>query len=363
MNNTNILKLLFLGVLLIVILIGNQNYKLKTNQANVSDNLTDFVSTNKNNSNLNNQINENNNLNNLNQTNLISTQNIFLNNENKDNYILKSEASLNPNLNQSKIFIFKNNSSTPSDVLARIVLVSDLKTGEVIWSKNQEKKWPIASLTKLVTSAYVFKNFNLKTKITLTEKDVNVLDSGTQSDQILKAGESYYVIDLIKWMMLASRNEAAEALANYFGRDNFILGMNNLVKDWGANSIYFVDPTGLSVSNQSTPEDILKIIQKIYSDYPEILNFSTKKSLNVRELESSSFKTINNINPFAGNPEFLGGKTGFISESKQNLISVFNFKKRPIMILVLGSEDRAKDTEIIFNWVKLNVNLVENNIQ
>jgi D-alanyl-D-alanine carboxypeptidase len=359
MNNTNALKLLFLGVLLIAILFGNQNYKLKFNQANVSDNLNSFIAVNQN-------LNQINKIDDLNQTNLSSVQNSFLNNDNndnKDNYVLKSDLSLNPNLNQVKIFILKNNSSTPIDISAQVILVGDLKTGEIIWGKNIQKKWPIASLTKLITSAYVFKNFDLKTKITLTEKDVNILDSGTQSNQPLKVGESYYVIDLIKWMMLASRNEAAEALANYFGRENFILGMNNLVKEWGTHSTYFNDPTGLSVSNQSTPEDILKIIQKIYLDYPEILNFSTKKSLNVRELESGFLKTINNINSFAGNSEFLGGKTGFINESKQNLISVFNFKKRPIVILVLGSDDRAKDTEIILNWIKLNVNLVENNIQ
>ncbi|MGB9609066.1 MAG: hypothetical protein ACPL3E_01680, partial [Minisyncoccia bacterium] len=103
-----------------------------------------------------------------------------------------------------------------------------------------------------------------------------------------------------------------------------------------------------------------KIVQKIFENYPEVLNISTKKSLVVRELEKNNLKTISNIHPFAGQAYFLGGKTGFISKSKENLVSVFNFKNRPILILVLGSDDRAKDTEILFDWVKLNFDTVGN---
>ncbi|MCS6789246.1 MAG: serine hydrolase [Patescibacteria group bacterium] len=366
--NNHFLKFLFLGILFIVILIGNQNLGYKINQDNtlnskilINNNLKDVNLNNFNNFNLNTlseldkkyqEIKQDNNSY-LSQDNNLS---LSINNS----FIDKAQLNnLNNNLNYR--FILKNNFSEVifPNVSAKIVLVADLKTNQILWTKNINQRWPIASLTKLVTSVFAFKNMDPESKITLTEKDVNVLDSGTQSDQKLQAGESYFISDLIKWMMLASRNEAAEGLANFFSREKFIAGMNDLVKSWGANFTYFNDPTGLSVSNQSTPEDIFKIVQKIYFDYPEILKISTQKSLIVKDLSNSKNRLIYNIHPFAGNPEFLGGKTGFIQSSKQNLVSIFNFKNQPIMILIMGSDDRVRDTQIIFEWLKLNFQLVD----
>lgn len=349
-SNNHFLKFLFLGVVLISVLVGNQNLK-SNNKANILD------------------VKISNNAQNLLEQNVKSNLNVlnaqnYKNNIKNDLIIQSNEQVLNDKVkkdNNLNNFVFERNISEINfpEVSAKIVLVADIATGQILWSKNINQRWPIASLTKLITSVFALINFDQNTKITLTEKDINVLDSGTQSNQNLQAGESYSVSDLIKWMMLASRNEAAEGLANFFGREKFIEGMNKLVKDWQINSTYFNDPTGLSVSNQSVPEDILKIIQKIYFEYPDILKISTKKTLQVKDLTSLKNKTIYNIHPFAGYHDFLGGKTGFINESKQNLISVFNFKKRPVMILVMGSESRAEDTQIIYDWLRSNFDLIQ----
>lgn len=345
MKDSNFLKFLFLFVVIFIILISKNYAKINSND-------------------LNNKIKNNN----------LSLENIpritlpYLGNYESnynDDFHKKNQLKSDNELGlvgsslDNKGFIFKYQSSqmTEPKISAIIALVADLKSGDILWSKNLNKRWPIASLTKLITAAYVLKNFDLKTKITIPKYILN--NDQTSSTKNISEGDIYLVGDLVKLMLLSSSNEAAEVLANLENRDSFILGMNDLVKEWGLAFTYFADPTGLSVSNQSTGSDLLKIIYKIKEQYPDILRWSVFKTVEIKEISSKKFKKISNIHPFAGAPNFLGGKTGSTSESKQNLISVFSVEGRPVVILVLGSDDRALDTQSILEWFELNFQLVK----
>jgi D-alanyl-D-alanine carboxypeptidase len=48
---------------------------------------------------------------------------------------------------------------------------------------------------------------------------------------------------------MVSSNDSAEALAQSYGRKEFIKEMNNFVNKIGAYKTYFVDPSGLSPKN------------------------------------------------------------------------------------------------------------------
>lgn len=346
MKDLNFLKFLFLFIIIFTILISRnyarinfQNYNLDNKIKNNNLSLKDipratlpYIDGYESNSILNSEIN-----------------NIKVNNN--------KLSLVNSSLNTGFILKYKNLKIVEPQISAHIALVADLESKDILWGKNLDKRWPIASLTKLITAAYVLKNFDQKTKIAIsTEKNSN--DQATNTLSILN-GEAYLVSDLVKLMLLSSSNEAAELLANLENRDNFIWGMNNLVKEWGANFTYFVDPTGLSMSNQSTAYDLLNIVYKIKEEYPDILKWSSLPSIKIKELNSQKLKKISNIHPFAGVLNFLGGKTGYIPEARQNLISVFNLEGKKIVILILGSNDRAQDTKLILEWFKSNFKLVE----
>ena len=260
---------------------------------------------------------------------------------------------------QTSDFQHKNFNFVEPNITAQIALVADLKTEKIIWGKNENKNWPLASLTKLITSVYVMKNFNLKENIEIKENYLNKLNSIETSSSYFSVEDIYSVYDLIKLMLLPSNNAAAYALANYKNYDTFIAGINALVKEWGVNSTFFSEPSGLSVSNQSNALDLLKIVKRIYEDYSEVFKITQNKSLSVKELNKNKIKIIYNIHPFSGEKNFLGGKTGETNAARQNLISVFLIKQRPILILVMGSENRAEDTSKILNWFNQNFELVE----
>ncbi len=229
--------------------------------------------------------------------------------------------------------------------------VLDLETGAPYFSFKGKIRWPMASLTKLMTAAVATKNMSLTQEISITDADFKFLDEDSAK---VKLGERYALGDLLRVMLQVSSNEAAEAIANVYGRERFIKMMNDQAKEWGMDDTNFDDPTGISVSNQSTITDLYKMTWQIYSGYPEIFKITRKTRISVKELASQKFIRFSNINNFAGRADFLGGKTGFTDEAQGNLISIFALNNRPIGIIVLGTIDRFGESEKLWNWFRAN---------
>lgn len=237
---------------------------------------------------------------------------------------------------------------------ANIAFVRFLSDNSKIYELNTVNHWPIASITKLITAIIAKENIGAMNLITIT--DQMLLAEGEAGN--LKAGEIYKADDLVKTMLLLSSNDAAEALAQSILKNNFVELMNQKAKELNLNETVFFDPTGLSSKNQSTTGDIFKIISYIYQKYPDILKITTQKSQTITEINSKSKKIIKNINEFAGQNDFIGGKTGFIDESQGNLVSMFMIKKDPVAIIVFGSQDRFGDTKKLLECVR-NENYIE----
>jgi len=151
-------------------------------------------------------------------------------------------------------------------------------------------------------------------------------------------------------MLTVSSNEAAEALAQYVGRTDFLARMNTRAKAWGMLDTYFTDPTGLSSANQSTAADLQKLAWHIYSGYPAIFQASRKPKASIYEIHSKKRQTLTNINQFAGEAWFVGGKTGYTDDASGNLLTVFTHSHRPVIAVVLGTDDRFGESERLIDW-------------
>lgn len=222
--------------------------------------------------------------------------------------------------------------------------------GERHAGNGEDKKWPIASITKLMT-ALVAREIPSQEKITITEEVVAIEDIGTSGG--FKAGEIFSRYDLEEAALILSSNIAAEAIATHYGRERFIDTMNSFASRLGMANTYFEDPTGLSFKDQSTAEDLNKLILYIYNNAPEILKLTRAQSAGIHDYKSGKSRKISNINLFAGRPGFIGGKTGTTPESVGNLVSVFTKDNGASgrVIILLGSEDRYNETETLLkSW-------------
>ena len=241
---------------------------------------------------------------------------------------------------------------TPA-VKAKAAIVVDLKTGEAYYELNPEARWPLASITKLV-SAVVVKDFmDLKQEIDILPEDFDL----ETNHYILEQGGRYGVEDLLWAMLLNSSNEAAEAVARFHGRDDFIEAMNVKAERWGLKNTNFDDPTGISVSNQSTLYDLREIMRVIYESYPEILEMTTRDGWTIYNSKSDAFSRVVTTNDFVGRKDFLGGKTGYTDDALGNLVSLFSYEDRPVLIVVFGTLDRFGDTRLLYDWFRENFSM------
>ncbi len=229
-------------------------------------------------------------------------------------------------------------------------MVADLTTGAVLSASNNANRWPTASLTKLMTATVVMDNIATSTLITITPE----MFAADPEEATLVIGDTYSVEDLLHLMLMPSSNVAAEAFADYFGHAKFMQEMNTRAREWGMQNTYFDDPSGISSANESSANDMLILAQHVYNDYPEVLAITRTHQIVITEKNTGKKVTVTSINDFAGEPEFIGGKTGHTVEAGSNLLSIFTYDGHPVIIIVFNTTDRFGDTAKLFYWFRTN---------
>lgn len=235
------------------------------------------------------------------------------------------------------------------EVKAREAVVYDLTAKKEIYSLNKEEIWPLASLAKIMTAIKGVEEMGFDFPITITEEAVKTEEAAGD----FKPEEEFTVRDVILSLFLVSSNDGAEALAGNFGRDDFIAKMNEKARELEMTKTWFNEPAGLSDGTISSGEDLKKLMVYVYSEKPELLYFSRQAAAEITDMKFGDKKNYTSINEFAGNSNFIGGKTGYTEAAGGNLISVFSKNNHAILIIVLGTEDRFLETKKLLEWVKI----------
>lgn len=260
-----------------------------------------------------------------------------------------SETVPPPVINEN--LIYRANWDLPDPPLKAKAALAKLWSPEFDFYRfNTGDRWPLASLTKLMTAVVALEEAGQE-KIAAISLSA-VATEGPAGN--LEVGEEYSVRDLMKAMLVVSSNDAAAAIAEFYGQEQFINRMNVKAALLGMRQTSFADPTGISFLNQGTAEDLEKLVKYIYEKHPELLEITRQKSVRILDLSKNSEKELLNINNFAfnGHPDFVGGKTGFTDEAGGNLLSIFDHQGKKVLVIVFGTEDRFGETEKLYNWVQ-----------
>lgn len=246
----------------------------------------------------------------------------------------------------------KRNSVISDPILSvRAAFVKDLDTDTELFSFNKNLKWPLASLTKLMTAIVTIENVGLDKKATVTETAVAA--EGISGN--FSANEEYKIGEILRAMLLVSSNDAAMVISEFYGGDNLIRQMQSDAYSLGMDQTNFADPTGISSLNQGTISDLEKLVRYILEKHRDIFQTTKMPSALIHEEISGAERELKNINAYAyANPrsDFLGGKTGFTDEAGGNLISLFDYNGHTILLIVFGTDDRFGQTDILYNWIK-----------
>jgi len=244
----------------------------------------------------------------------------------------------------------------------RAVLIGDLN-GNVIFSKNPDTMYPLASVTKVMSLLVTFDEINagnigLHDSVRISKTPLKYGGSGIP----LKEGQIFILEDLIKASAVYSANNATYAMAEYVGEGsifNFVAKMNRKLKQLGLqNDIKYYTPAGLPTRNtkmpmdEGTPRGIYKLsIEALkYHKYIEIAGIKNTKIYNDKI-------SIRNRNHLIGEDGVYGIKTGFHKEAKYNITVAVKFEGIDLIIVVMGGETYKTRDDLVRTII---ANLKEN---
>ncbi|EJU07612.1 D-alanyl-D-alanine carboxypeptidase family protein [Fusobacterium hwasookii] len=225
----------------------------------------------------------------------------------------------------------------------RAVIVGDTK-GNVIFAKDADTMYPLASVTKMMSLMVTFDeinagNISLSDNVRISKNPLKYGGSGIP----LKADQIFILEDLIKASAVYSANNATYAIAEYVGNGSifsFVAKMNRKLKEYGLeNQIKYHTPAGLPtrVTKQPMDEGTARGIYKLsiealkYKKYIEIAGIKSTKIYNGKI-------SIRNRNHLIGENGIYGIKTGFHKEAKYNIAVASKFEDTDVIIVVMGGE-------------------------
>lgn len=229
-------------------------------------------------------------------------------------------------------------------ITAKSYIVKNLVVGETVIGHETDTVLPIASVTKLVTAIIARKAIASDEHVTITREIMSTYGNTAQ----FRTGEIFLAQDLYYPLLMVSSNDAAEALAQDYGRRRFIEAMNAFTQSIGAYRTYFADPSGLSDKNVSTANDLALILDWIRRNDPQILDITMLKSKTVKG------HTWVNLTHFLNWSNYIGGKNGYTPEADSTSASLFTLgaKKNLYAVVILGSESRDGDGVKLVGKVK-----------
>jgi D-alanyl-D-alanine endopeptidase (penicillin-binding protein 7) len=241
----------------------------------------------------------------------------------------------------------------PLELKSSVAFVVDQDTNEVLFSKNPAAVLPIASITKLMTGLVVAEaKLPLDETLTITEDDV---DTEKRSGSRLAVGTQLSRGEMLHLALMSSENRAAHALGRHYpgGLPAFVAAMNRKAQELGMKDTRYVEPTGLSSSNQSSARD-LAVLVGVAHQHQILRDLTTSPEHQVevghRQLQ---FRNSNGL-VRSGTWDIGLQKTGYISEAGRCVVMQAQLAGRKLIMVLLdsaGKYSRIGDAERLRKWL------------
>jgi len=225
----------------------------------------------------------------------------------------------------------------PGTLIAKAVVVYDVKANKILFEKNANAPLALASLTKLMAAEAILATEDEGTTITITSADL-----APEGDSGLIVGEVWTLKNLLTFGLVASSNDAMAAAASGGGIEGTVEKMNNLAQVFGLTSMHFANPTGLDTSSTTagaygSARDMALLVSDFLRQYPVLFSATVN--------ETTPMKAT--AEPILDIPGLIGAKTGYTDLAGGNLVAAFDIEVgHPIVVVVLGSSREGRFTDV-----------------
>jgi D-alanyl-D-alanine carboxypeptidase len=236
------------------------------------------------------------------------------------------------------------------DFKAKSGIAYDINSGVVLAKKDETKRLPMASITKIFTALVILKNHQLDEVVTIPE---GIKLSADDQKLGVTPGQKFKLDQVLKALLIYSANDVAQALAIWDSGsiEKFTDKMNHYAKQMKMENTHFVSPDGTDDSEQySSSADILKASLILLNNKQLSSIVDTSRS----SISSTSGKVYNltNTNKLLSYSYIHGIKTGFTADAGQSLVTYANKNDHSIITVVLNSPDRFKESLDLINYVE-----------
>ncbi len=211
-----------------------------------------------------------------------------------------------------------------NDILGKIsaqsAILIEAESGKVLYSKNPEKRLPMASTTKIMTAILAIEcGISLDTVVKIPKNAVGIEGSSIY----LKEGEEISFEALIYALLLCSANDAAVAIAFTVGGtlEHFVDLMNQKATSLGLCDTQFSNPHGLPDENHFTSAHDLALLMAYCVKNPIFLNISGCEKKIFASDQNSSRVMINHNRLLRTYSGIIAGKTGYTKSSGRCLVT------------------------------------------
>lgn len=242
------------------------------------------------------------------------------------------------------------------DIKAKSAYVFDIKNDKVLFSKNENEKLPLASLTKLMSAVVASDLSSMDNTVTIASEALKA-----DGDVGLLSGERWKLKDLLDFSLVSSSNDGITAIALSLGgtEPNFVAQMNAHAATLGMKDTYYLDPTGLDISTSSggaygSAKDEATLLSYILKYRPTLVEATRNPTIAVVSLDGIHHEAKNTNLILGDVPRILASKTGYTDLAGGNLIMAFDSGiGHPIIISILGSTEsgRFEDMQKIVNSI------------
>ncbi len=215
--------------------------------------------------------------------------------------------------------------------------------GSVIWGKNEDQRRLIASTTKLMTALVTLEHSELTDSVEIPAAACGIEGSSLY----LQAGERCTVEQLLLGLLLASGNDAAEALALHCAGDEavFVGWMNEKAAALGMADSHFANPHGLDApGHYGTAADLGKLMAACMA-VPELAAMLGREHAVLGERSY-----VNHNKLLRRCPGCLGGKTGYTRAAGRCLVSCCEREGTRLICVTLNAGDDWNDHLALYDW-------------
>jgi serine-type D-Ala-D-Ala carboxypeptidase (penicillin-binding protein 5/6) len=232
-------------------------------------------------------------------------------------------------------------------VKASALYLVELQSGRVLLEKNAIRRLPPASLTKIMTALIALESAPLQEVVKIDKRAVV-----HHSSYHFQPGEKFILRDLVTAMLVASANDACEAVAWHIGGDDkrFVAMMNERARTMGLKNTHFANPCDFdSPGHYSTAADLAKLTEQALKQ-PFFSMMVRTVVRDISTVDGTRQMLLHSTNDLLIDPDVTGVKTGYTSKAGRCLIASMFKDGQRLLLVGLNVVDRWEQAERLLRY-------------